>query len=244
VRREFPGPFVVFILEFGPPVRVYDYGSTTRAAGHPGGFVAGLDERFALTEHDGFQQGIQMNLTPLGARRLFGLPMSELRGLVVSSRDLMPTRYRSLSEQIAELRDWDARFDLVEEMLEERMARCVLDTGVVAWAVRRIEESAGAVDMRTLARELGYSRKHVIALFHDQVGVPPKLLARLVRFDRLARHIRQGRPGTWADLALDFGYYDQAHLDQAHLVREVKEFTGFTPTQARPLLTDFYGLFG
>jgi AraC-like DNA-binding protein len=229
----------VFILEIGPPVRVYDYGSTTRAAGHPGGFVAGLDERFAITEHDGFQQGIQVNLTPLGARRLFGRPMSELRGLVASSRDLLPPRYRSLAEHIAELRHWDARFDLVEEMLEERMLRTVVDQDVVAWAVRRIEESGGAVEVRTLARELGYSRKHVIAMFHDQVGVPPKLLARLVRFDRLARHIRRGGPGTWAELALDFGYYDQAHL-----VREVKAFTGFTPTQARPLLTDLYGLLG
>jgi len=63
-RREFPGPFVVLIFELGPPIRPCDYGSTSRVSRHSGGFVAGLDERFAITEHDGFQQGIQVNLTP------------------------------------------------------------------------------------------------------------------------------------------------------------------------------------
>jgi AraC-like DNA-binding protein len=237
VRQELPAPFVVCVLEFGPPVRIYDYGSATRASGHSGGFVAALDGRSALTEHDGFQQGVQLNLTPIGARRLFGIPMSELAGLVVPVRDVLPARYRDLPERLAEGVDWDARFDLVEEMLEERMAAARVDTAVVAWAVRRIEESGGGVDMWSLARELGYSRKHVIGLFHDQVGIPPKLLARLVRFDRLTQHIRRGGGGTWAELALDFGYYDQAHL-----VREVRAFTGCTPTRARPLMTDFYGV--
>ena len=236
-RRELATPFVVFVLEFGPPIRIYDYGSTTSASRHAGGFVAGMDDRFALTEHDGFQSGVQVNLTPIGARLFFGLPMSELAGQVVSSRDLLPRRHRSLAERLEPLPDWDARFDLVEEVLSEGLARAQVDTSVVAWAVQRIEESGGAVDMRALARDLGYSPKHVIRLFHDQVGMPPKRLARIVRFTRLARHLRKGGAGTWAELALDFGYYDQAHL-----VREVKRFTGVTPTQARPLLADFYGL--
>jgi len=93
--------------------------------------------------------------------------------------------------------------------------------------------------MRSLARELGYSRKHVVDLFRDQVGVPPKLLARIVRFDRLVRHVKRGGGGTWADLALELGYYDQAHL-----ARDVKQFAGTTPTGVRPLLTDLQGLVG
>ena len=95
--------------------------------------------------------------------------------------------------------------------------------------MRRIEETGGAVEMRALARELGYSRKHVITLFRDHVGLPPKLLARIVRFDGLLRQLRTGAATSWADLALDCGYYDQAHL-----VREVRRFTGLTPTEARP----------
>src|SRR5262249_6504464 len=97
--------------------------------------------------------------------------------------------------------------------------------------------AGGAVGIADLADDLGYSQKHVIHLFHDQVGVPPKLYARIVRFDRLMRHLKTGGRGTWADLALRFGYYDQAHL-----VREVRQFTGASRREARGLLIDLPAL--
>jgi AraC-like DNA-binding protein len=237
-RREFPTPFVVLVLEFGPPIRVYDYGDERRSSRHRGGFVAGLDDRFCICEHGGFQQGLQINLTPIGARLLFGVPMSELTGRIVSVYDVLPARYRGLGDRLQELASWDARFELLDRLLGASIAEARTRTNVVAWAVDRIEQSGGAIEMRSLARELGYSRKHVIDLFRDQVGIPPKLLARIVRFDRLVQHLKRGSAGTWADLALEFGYYDQAHL-----IRDVKQFTGTTPGQVRPLLTDAYGLF-
>src|SRR5262245_51756716 len=73
-RREFPGPFAVLVIEFGPPLRLYEQDDPRRLASHRGGFVGGLCEEFVVCEHDGFQQGVQVNLTPIGARRLFGIP--------------------------------------------------------------------------------------------------------------------------------------------------------------------------
>ena len=236
-RREFPGAQVVVIFEFSPPIRVSQPGSGERVWRFPGGFVAGVDGAYAITEHDGFQRGLQVNFTPVGARLFLGLPMSEIAGRILSVRDLLPREHRSLSERLAELSTWDARLDLVERLIEERIASSRLDMGVVAWAYQRIEQCGGALDMRTLTRELGYSQKHVIRLFHEHVGVPPKLLARLVRFERLIQHLRHGGTGTWADLALEFGYYDQSHLS-----RDVKEFTGAPPTEMRGMILDFSAL--
>ena len=234
-RREFPGPFAVMIFEFGPPIRIFEAGDRRRVSSHRGGFVSGLGEAFVVCEHDGFQQGLQVNLTAIGARLLFGVPMSELRGRVVPISDVLPVRHRRLGERMQDAAGWDERFDLLDCALAECIAGARIETSIVAWAVRRIEETGGAVEMRALARELGYSRKHVITLFRDHVGLPPKLLARIVRFDGLLRHLRTGAARSWADLALDCGYYDQAHL-----VREVRRFTGLTPTEARPLAQDLY----
>jgi AraC-like DNA-binding protein len=236
-RREFPGPFVVMVIEFGPPIRIFEAADRRRCSSHRGGFVGGLSDRFALCEHDGFQQGIQVNLTAIGARLLYGIPMSELSGRIVSVRDVLPARHRALGERLQDTADWDARFDLLDRTLADCLADAREKTSVVSWAVRRIEETGGVLELRGLARELGYSQKHVIAMFRDQVGIPPKLLARIIRFDRLMQHLRHGGRGTWADLALEFGYYDQAHL-----VRDVRQFTGITPTEVRPMVTDLYGL--
>lgn len=236
-RRELPSPAVVMVFEFGPPIRVYEGDDRRRCSSNRGGFVGGIGDEAVLCEHDGYQQGIQVNLTAIGARLLFGLPMSEVSGRIVSIRDLLPPRHRGLGERLQDLAAWDDRFDLLDAVLAERIAGARTETSVVSWGVRRIEETGGTIEMRALARELGYSRKHVIAMFRDQVGIPPKLLARIVRFDRLVRHLRRGGGGTWADLALEFGYYDQAHL-----VRDVRQFTGITPSEVRPLVTDIYGL--
>jgi len=76
-----------------------------------------------------------------------------------------------------------------------------------------------------LADEVGWSRRHLIARFRQQVGLPPKTLSRIVRFAGLARRLEApDRPGL-ARLATEAGYYDQTHLN-----REFREFTGTTPT--------------
>ena len=101
----------------------------------------------------------------------------------------------------------------------------------VAWAWRRLLDSGGAIPIGRLAAEVGWSHKHLITRFRQQVGLRPKTAARLVRFDRVWRRLDQsgGRP-EWADLAREAGY-----ADQAHLIREFRQFTGTTPTdfQAR-----------
>lgn len=239
-RREFPGVFVVVIFEFGPPVRIFDQDDPRAASRFPAGFVAGLDDRFTVTEHDGFQSGVQLNLTPIGGRLLFGMPMSELAGRVVLARDLLPREHRSLTERLEALDGWEARFDLLEAIVSDRVRRAHEAHGsrqpnpAVAWAFAQIARHQGGLEIRRLARELGYSQTHLITLFRDQVGLPPKRVARLMRFDRLMRHLKNGGSGSWAELALQFGYYDQAHL-----VRDVRRYTGTTPTDARTMLIDF-----
>jgi methylphosphotriester-DNA--protein-cysteine methyltransferase len=107
-----------------------------------------------------------------------------------------------------------------------------VDTARVDWALARIESSGGNVDVRSLARDLGHSPKHLVALFRDQAGAPPKLLAQLVRFERVMREAHGGLVSRWADLAIAHGYFDQAHL-----AREVRRFTGLSPTEARASLS-------
>jgi len=238
VRREYPTPYVTVILELGPPLRVVD--SRDRGHGHrfEGGFVAGLHDGFAETEHDGFQQGMQLSLTPSGAHRFFGLPMAELTGRSVALRDLLPRAHRTLAERLHEQTGWDARFDVVEALLEQRFGEAGTRLEPVDWAIARILATGGALDIGELVRQIGYSHKQVLRQFRQRAGVAPKLLARIARFDRVLRDVRGGPAAGWAELAALHGYYDQAHL-----VRDVKQFTGFTPTQLRSAAEELAGLF-
>src|SRR5215213_4303525 len=76
-RREVPCPTVTLILSFGEPLRVLPGAASFTS------FVAGLHDRPVTISHDGRQRGIQVDLTPLGAFALLGVPMHELANRVV-----------------------------------------------------------------------------------------------------------------------------------------------------------------
>lgn len=234
-RTEFPSLGVAVIFDFGA-LRIVDDTQTTH---HPGGFVAGVGDRFAITEHDGRSSGIQVNLSLLAARRIFGIPLEELTNRVVTFDDLVGAKERGLCARMQETAGWDARFDRIETFVAERIARAREIPPVVGWALDRIERSGGRLDIAALARDSGFSQKHLTARFREHVGMPPKRVARLVRFDRVIQYLRAGGRADWGEVAHRFGYFDQPHLN-----REIKAFTGGTPTEARAAVQEVGDLFG
>jgi transcriptional regulator GlxA family with amidase domain len=93
----------------------------------------------------------------------------------------------------------------------------------VAQAWRRTRLSRGRLRVEGLADEVGWSRKRLWSRFRAQLGVSPKVAARLVRFDHAAHLLAAGRAP--AEVAVGCGYADQPHLH-----REVRAFAGLTPT--------------
>jgi AraC-like DNA-binding protein len=210
-RREAATGTVTVILSFGP--RILVDGEPHRS------FVAGLSEAPSMTEHDGVQHGVELNLTPPAARRLLGVPMHELAGRVVPLDDLFDGG--TLIERLAEARGWEERFALLDAELSRRLESAPPPHPAVGAAYARLAATRGAVPVGVLAEEIGWSRRHLAARFRDEVGVSPKALARLLRFERALELL-----GTrsLADVAYECGYYDQAHFN-----RDFRGFAGATP---------------
>jgi AraC-like DNA-binding protein len=217
VRREVPGGRIVLVISFGPPLEVdgSSYGS----------FVAGLHDRAAITEHAGVSHGVQAYLTPLGAERLFRMPMGELANGGADLADLLDDA-DELAERLYDTPGWPARLDLLEDYIERRVGNAPAPPREIEWSWQRLLSTDGAVPVASLADEVGWSRRHLAARFREHVGLPPKALARILRFERAAERLRRG--ADLADAALDSGYYDQAHFN-----RDFKAFAGVTPTEYR-----------
>jgi AraC-like DNA-binding protein len=215
-RAELPGARIVLVISFGPTLDI--------DGRRFGSFVAGLHDAPALTEHEGEGHGIQAYLTPLGARRLLRMPMGELTGQVVELEDLIGAGAHELAERLATAPDWAARFALLEHTIAERTLEAPPAPRELEWAWRRLRDTDGAVTIGALADELGWSRRHLTATIRRELGMAPKPLARLLRFERAVERLRGG--AALVDAALDSGYYDQAHLN-----RDFKQFAGRTPTE-------------
>jgi AraC-like DNA-binding protein len=209
-QREGPGADVVVILTFEEHWLIDGARHTS--------FVAGLHDRQVTTEHPGRSLGMQVNLDPLAARALVGSPLHELANRTVPLEEILDAPF--LVERLAGARDWDARFALLDDTLVPHVAHAQ-PSREIAWAWRRLRATHGRVAIGELAAELGWSRKRIVARFRDEIGLPPKAVARLLRFER-ARELAGTMP--WGELAFECGFSDQSHL-----IAEFRRVTGRTP---------------
>lgn len=223
-RIEAPSPVVPLIINFGPAYRVSGPGGCGPMA-TLASFAAGLYSGYALVEASGLTSGLQVNFTPLGARRFFGLPLGEMADRSVDLADLLGGANR-LVEQLAALPSWSARCGLLDALITARLAEAPPPPPHVAHAWRRLCETNGRIGAGALAAELGCSRKHLAAGFRDQLGLPPATAGRVLRFGRALRLLERDARPRWAQIALCCGYFDQAHFN-----REFRAFTGRTPRE-------------
>jgi AraC-like DNA-binding protein len=225
VQRELPSACVPVIIDLGAGWHVAAPADGYRRQ-RLHGFAAGLHDSFALVEAAGPALGVQVDLSPIGARRLLGVPMHELMNRVVPLDDLLGREAGALRERLGEARFWQERFTVLDLALARRLENARTVSGGVEWAWTRLEATAGAVPIGALARELGWSQKRLIAHFRDEIGLTPKRAAGVLRFQALVGHLRAGRVRGWADLATECGY-----ADQSHLVHDVRRFAGVAPTE-------------
>jgi AraC-like DNA-binding protein len=204
----------------------------------PPAFVMGASGSSTVLEGECAPSYVEVLLEPLGAYTLLGLPLDALSGRTVELVDVLGADGRRLAEQLREAPTWRQRFALLDRFLLLRLARGPRPSPEVGWAWERLVATGGAVPIRGIAEEVGWSHKHLIARFRQQVGLRPKTAARLVRFDGVLRRLDERRPLDWGQVAAEAGY-----ADQAHLIREFRGFSGTTPTefQARTLPHDGNG---
>lgn len=165
---------------------------------------------------------LQIRLSPVVAATVLGAS-TELVGSVVPLADVWGRDAGRTEDRLRAATSWDERFTIVADVLGRRLdARPPRDPEVAA-AWSRMLNGRGQVRVDDLASELGWSRKRLWSRFRSQVGLTPKLAARLVRFDHAVHLLAAGDAA--ATVAASTGYVDQSHLH-----REVRAFTGVTPT--------------
>lgn len=222
-RLETPSKRVPLILNLGPTLVVSGPAYQRPWSTPELGFFASLHETYALVRSPGRQRGIEVNLTPIGAHRIFGLPMHETTSRPIELEWVLGADGARLVERLRECAGWSECFDLLDRFFIARLQGPDA-FAEVSWAWSELERSGGRVEVGALARELGWSHRRLIARFREHVGLPPKLMARILRFDRVSAAVRAGTDMGWAELAAHHGYYDQAHL-----IRDFREFAGKTP---------------
>ncbi|MFD8306276.1 helix-turn-helix domain-containing protein [Streptomyces sp. NPDC059690] len=227
-HRGLPSPWLTLILTLDEPLSMAAHPDPAASPGDYPTLLGGLHVTPALIDVPGRQSGVQVAISPLGARVLLGLPAGALAGIDAHADDVLGAGVREVHDRLREAPDWTARFRVVDGWLLGRLARGRDDraTAAVEQAWRWLLGAGGRLRVDELAARTGFSDRHLRTLFRTEIGLTPKAAARVVRFD-LARRRLAARPGPpdLAALAADCGYADQSHLD-----REFAALASCTPS--------------
>jgi AraC-like DNA-binding protein len=226
-----PSRHLTFIVSFDDPLELAVLPDGRRQTTRFDAMLGGLHTTPAVIRHDGNQHGIQLSVTPAGARALFGLPAGALASTVVP----LDTVWGRLAGELLDRLDaappsWADRLPVIEGVLLRALrARVEIPSGArpettEAW--RRLASMDGRVEIGELAADVGWSRRHLTERFTSEYGVGPKQLARVLRFERSLGMLRRRQRPTLATVAAECGF-----ADQAHMAREWRALAGHSPSQ-------------
>lgn len=163
---------------------------------------------------------------PHGARRFFDLPMHEIVDAIIPLSALIGGRAGSLETRIGEAATARERLEVLQDALLDRLAAAGPGDDRVDHCVSRLIASSGRITIDDLCRQTSIGNRQLERRFRAVVGIPPKLLARIIRFRRIFEFTETGSPVNWLSAALACGYYDQAHL-----IRDFQDLAGRSPTR-------------
>ena len=159
---------------------------------------------------------VGVRLRPGVAHALLQLPMCDL----VDARVVFAAP--ELEFEMVRADSTEARFNVLEAFVARRLRGAVIDERVDR-AVQLIGASSGEASIEEVARECGLGRRQLERLMRVWVGVTPKRLSRIARFQAVLSGMADQAPKEWVHMAT------ATYADQPHMIREFSEFAGNTP---------------
>ena len=213
---------VVFSFE-EEPMRVFD--REDRLQTFRGSVICGPHSKYFAI--DSSQQGLVMGIHfhPGGTFPFFDLPAAELQNLHLGLETLWGDAAGEIRERVMAVAEPEAKLRLLERLLLDRAIRPLGCHPAVAFALRELQTVPNARTVGEVTDQIGLSPKHFIRVFSEAVGLTPKLFCRVRRFQEAIARIHEGRRVDWTAVALDCGYFDQAHFN-----RDFRAFSGLNPS--------------
>jgi len=160
-----------------------------------------------------------------GALRHFSaLPLAELRDDVLPIGEVWGAEGRDVAEQVAQAGSRGARVSLLEAWLLRCLQHYHKGQPAIEAALHQLYYGHREVKIDVLADRIGMSRRHFERVFREQIGVTPKLFQRTARFNLTVRELLLSASADTLAVALDHGYYDQAHF-----IHDFQTFVGDSP---------------
>jgi len=146
------------------------------------------------------------------------------RGQIWTPIHIIGPALAETEQKLADVSSFEQRIRVATDFLLRRLHGRGLANAVIEVANRFLFEQA-ALDFGDAETEAGLGVRQFERRFSEQVGLPPKLFTRIVRFNAALEAKVNAPRRRWTDIAHEFGYFDQMHM-----IRDFEDFTGESPS--------------
>jgi AraC-like DNA-binding protein len=187
-------------------------------------FVFGQISKFIEIEPTGTTGILSARFHPDGLAPFLDIPVTQLDNRACSLDELFGEEGRTLSEAVLQASDNAQRIAIIEKYFLDSMAdREIIDSATKS-CVDLILQSKGQVVVTELTDKLNITRRNMERKFNSLIGMSPKQLSRVTRLQATIKMLQENRFTSLTSVAYENGYFDQAHF-----IKDFKDFTGLSP---------------
>jgi AraC-like DNA-binding protein len=154
------------------------------------------------------------------------IPVMEIKDVVVDADIIFGNELLLFRDALQNSETAELKFSIAETYLLQRIKNHLEIHPAISYSISKIISDPAQTSVKEITRQTGYTNKHLISLFAKYAGIGPKQYVNVLKFQQ-AVQLLEGNTNNfnWSHLALDCGYYDQAHF-----INEFRKFSGFNPS--------------
>lgn len=157
------------------------------------------------------------------------IPIKEMENIAVPLEKLFGRDGEKIAQNILNASSTSERIKLIETFLLNRLTDTKNIDQIVESTVETILTANGQFSVVELSKQANTNRRQLVRKFSSAIGLSPKQLSKTIRLQTVLKTLLAKNTTSLTDLAYENEYYDQAHF-----IKDFKEFTGLTPKE-------FYG---
>lgn len=223
-ERIFPDGCIELIFNYSDKFKKFDNDIDFHI--QPPSFIHGQLKTYFELQATGRIGVFSARMHPAGLQPFIDFDVDTFTGSTLTMSEVWGKDGEALEADMLACITNDERIAVLEKFLLDKRSDLKVDNTPVEYCVDAMLKSVGDVSIDRLADELEIGKRQLERRFTAAVGISPKLLARVIRFQNILQLIENKEFKSFTTVAYEGGFYDQAHF-----IRDFKDFTGLNPKQ-------------
>jgi AraC-like DNA-binding protein len=178
-------------------------------------------------EPTGYVNTFAIRFYPYGFANFVTMPLKDLVNKETPIELLFGEKTANeLEQNIIEATNSSERIEIIENFLLNKLNEKTTINNIVKMTIDALLTTKGSASISTILKEDLSKRRQLERNFIKQIGVSPKQLGKVIRLQTALKLLLNKKKENLTDIA-----YESEYFDQAHFIKDFKEFTGINPKE-------------